>query len=110
MKYLITLLTAGLLGNLLLMAPLPAAEIPDPGSASALSESGRIDTINLKDGYLIVDDTRYALAPEITVRSASGATVPVSALRRGMRIAFALQPVRVAGAQTITVLVIRADR
>lgn len=110
MKYLITLLTAGLVGNLLLIAPLPAADLTGSEGTSAASESGRIDTVNLKDHYLIVDDSRYALAANVQVLSSTGAIVPLGSLRPGMRIAFALQRGSNTGPRTITALVIRSDK
>jgi hypothetical protein len=106
MRYLITLLTAGLVGNLLLVAPLPAAGLAGLENTRAASESGRIDEINLKHRYLIVDDSRYALAPNAQVQSSTGAIVSLSSLQRGMRIAFALQAGSGGGARTITEVVI----
>lgn len=110
MKYLVKLLTAGVMGNLLLIAPLPAADFTGSESAGAVSESGKIDTINLKDRYLIVDDSRYALAANVQVQSSTGAIVPLGSLKRGMRIAFALQGGSDTGARAITTLVIRSEK
>lgn len=111
MRFPLTLLTAGLVGNLLLIAPLPAADFSGSEEGNVvLAESGRIDAVNMKDRYLIVDDSRYALAPDVVIRSSSGASVPLSSLKRGMRIAFAVQAGSGAGARTVTDLVIRSNK
>ena len=83
MKYLYTLLTVSLVGSLLLAPPAPAVE---------LAESGKIDIVNLKGGYLVVDDGKFRLAQSVRVYSQFGAAVPVSALKPGMRITFNLDP------------------
>jgi hypothetical protein len=79
MKYFFTLLAASLVSGLLLTAPLSAADF---------AELGTIDKVDLKAGYLIVDDGQYALSPDVRVTSQDGRNVPLSSLQRGMKIAF----------------------
>jgi len=79
MKYLFTLLTACLVGGLVLTTPLSAANF---------AERGKIDAVNLEAGYVIVDDGKYALSANVKVYSQSGQETSPSVLRRGMRITF----------------------
>lgn len=79
MKYFFTLLAACLMGGLVLTTPLSAADF---------AERGTIDALDLKAGYVIVDDGRYALSADVKVFSQSGQAATLSALRRGMKITF----------------------
>ena len=95
MKYLYTLLTMSLVGSLLLTTPLPAADT---------TETGKIDGVDLKGGYLVVDDSKFLLAKGVKVYSQSGAAVPVGSLKPGMKITFTLD--RQSSANVITELAI----
>ncbi len=95
MKYLYTLLTVSLVGSLLVTLPAPAAES---------AEVGKIDIVNLKGGYLVVDDSKFILAQNVRVYSQFGAAVPVSALKPKMKISFTLD--RQSSAKVITDLAI----
>lgn len=107
MKYLLTLVTAGLVANLLLTAPLPAADFPGSETADVVYEYGKIDQVSEKDSYVIVNDSRYLLAPNVKVYSASGTSAALSSLKRGTRVAFAVEGRSGDSARTITELKIR---
>ena len=79
MKYFFTLLAACLVGGLVLTTPLSAADF---------AERGTIDALDLKAGYVIVDDGKFELSADVRVYSQSGQAAPLSALRRGMKITF----------------------
>ncbi|HCU52868.1 MAG TPA: hypothetical protein DIC36_00820 [Gammaproteobacteria bacterium] len=79
MKHFLMLLTAGLMGSLVLSTPLSAADF---------AERGKIDVVNLKASYVVVDDSKYMLSDNIKVHYQEGQVASVSALRRGMKIAF----------------------
>ena len=79
MKYFFTLLAACLVGSLALLTPSQAADF---------AERGKIDEVNLKAGYMIVDDGRYALSADVKVYSQNGQAAPLGTLRRGMKITF----------------------
>jgi len=79
MKSFFTLLAACLVGGLVLTTPLSAADF---------AERGTIDALDLKAGYLVVDDGKYALSADVRVYSQDGRAAALSALRRGMKITF----------------------
>lgn len=79
MKSFFALLAACLFGGLVLTTPLSAANF---------AERGTIDTLDLKAGYVIVDDGKYTLSADVKVFSQSGQATTLSALRRGMKITF----------------------
>lgn len=79
MNYLFTLLAACLAVGLVLTTPLSAADF---------AERGTIDALDLKAGYVVVDDGKYALSADVKVYSQSGQAATLSALRRGMKITF----------------------
>lgn len=99
MKYLYTLLTMSLVGSLLLTTPSLAAES---------AEFGKIDVVNLKGGYLVVDDGKFILGPTVRVYSQFGEAVPVSSLKPGMKVTFTLDPQ--SSAKVITDLAILSSK
>ena len=99
MKYLYTLLAMSLVSSLLFTTPLLATDT---------AEFGKIDGVNLKGGYLVVDDSKFLLAKSVRVYSKSGAAVHVSSLKPGMKITFTLD--RQSSANVITELAILSDK
>jgi hypothetical protein len=81
MKTFLMLLTACLMGSLVLSTPSSAAEF---------AEQGKIDAVYLKAGFVVVDDSKYLLSDNIKVLDKEGHSGSVNDLRRGMKIAFNL--------------------
>ncbi len=79
MNYLFTLRAACLAVGLVLAAPLFAA---------GFAENGTINAVNLKAGYVVVDDGRFELSPRIRIYSETGQLAPLSALQPGKKISF----------------------
>lgn len=108
MKLRFKLLIAGLAASLLLAGPLHA--IGDDEDSGARYEYGRLDGADARSRAVVISDGAFTLAADAVVRSASGATLPVGALKRGMRVAFVVQDHRGPGARIITEIVIRSDK
>ena len=99
MKYLYLLMTVSLVSSLLFTTPSPAADT---------AEFGKIDVVNLKGGYLVVDDGKFILAQGVRVYSQVGAAVPASSLKPGMKITFTLD--RQSSTKVITELAIHSGK
>lgn len=79
MRYFFTRLAVCLVGGVVLTTPLSAADF---------AERGTIDMVNLKAGYLVVDDSKYVLAPDVKVYSQAGAAATTNELRAGLQVSF----------------------
>ena len=97
MKYFYTLLTASFMSGLLLTTQLSAAE-----ETTRFQEHGKIDAVNAKEAYLIVDDSKLMLSPGVKVYSPSGALLSVGALKPGMKITFNLGAQKINDRDVIT--------
>ena len=103
MNYFFTLLAAGLVGALVLTTPLSAADF---------AERGTIDAVNLKAGYVIVDDGEFALSANVKVYAQSGKETSPGVLRPGMKVSFNThrQVGKRGGRGTITELAIHSSK
>ena len=105
MKYFYTLLTASLVSGLLLATALSAAE-----EVTRFPESGKIDVINLKEAYLIVDDGKFMLSPGVRVYSQFGAPIPLDSLKRGMKVTFSLGAQKINDRHVIVEMAVLPDK
>ena len=72
--------------------------------ATAQALEGRLDRIDLERRLLVVNDSAYALPPEVVVRSAAGYSMPLSSLREGVWLSLELDgggPARVRAIQVL---------
>ncbi len=102
MNNFLTLLAAFLVGGLL----------TTPLSAADFAERGTIDAVNLKAGYVIVDDGEFALSANVKVYAQSGKEASPSVLRPGMKVSFNIisQAGKRSGRGAITELAIRSSQ
>ena len=70
-----------LVAGLLALSPAPAAE-------SRFSERGRIDGVDLKDGFLVIDDSQFRLTSATRVYTPTGSLGAPQQIRKGMTIRF----------------------
>lgn len=68
-------------GSLLVLSPVPAAEPRFP-------ESGRVDHVDLKNGFLVIDDSQFRLTSATRVYAPTGSLGAPQQIRKGMTIRF----------------------
>lgn len=79
MQKLMNAMVSVLIVSLLTLPPAPAAPAKLPGG-------GKVDEVNLQDGFLLVDDIRFGLIPATRVYTATGSLGTSQQLRKGMRV------------------------
>lgn len=55
--------------------------------ASPYARTGTIDTISVKNGYIVIDERQYPIAADLRVHS-GGAVLSAAALRRGQTVGY----------------------
>lgn len=93
MKHFQIVFSAVALIGMMCLQPIFAEGLSHPGGAQPLStmkfsERGKIDSVNAKDGKIVVNGRSYKLSPETRVLGPMGDLLPHEALRKGIFIAF----------------------
>jgi len=89
-----------------------AAEPATPPAASAarFSEKGKIDSVNILAGRIIVADGLFKLPSTVSIYTGSGKGGSLGMLKKGVRIAFNIAPARSEGRRVITEILVLDEK
>lgn len=82
------LLAACLLTNIALWLPTSTGAATGSAALAAANENGRITRLDLKKSELVVGDSLFKLANQVTVYGPRGRPTTIKSLKKGLRIAF----------------------
>ena len=96
------LLSLMLLAGGLACGPASAAALP---SFAADLDPGRIDSVRIKTGEIVIDDSYFVLSSSVKVYTFSGTPASLKSLKKGMDIGFSTTPAG-GGQSAVTKIVI----